>query len=269
MRLYNFSWKKYKIGDDIVEAKRIMLYAAKRSATENEIFLDIGYYWRLPSCQEFPKLNNATVLHEKPAVFFKEGQLPLTVLLEKVSPIWTYNEEETAQIINFSTVSITEESFCTFVLNKMTSDETDGCACFFKAGQGSNLVKLLFSLKESSLSRAEAIIPSTRNGTADSQEKLPSAISHTKVRNKFLQDLSENIGKCWMDVGRKLQLTEEQLENLEQKSYPNLKETTYQMLLVWKRKRASAATYDVLADALRKAGRVDLQEELLEKYKPS
>ncbi|PIK39754.1 hypothetical protein BSL78_23412 [Apostichopus japonicus] len=56
MRLYNFSWKKFEVGDDIVEAKKIILYAAMRPSIENEIFLDIGYYWQLPSCREVSKL---------------------------------------------------------------------------------------------------------------------------------------------------------------------------------------------------------------------
>ncbi|PIK39748.1 putative netrin receptor UNC5B isoform X1 [Apostichopus japonicus] len=55
MQFYNFSWKKVQIGDDKVEAKRIMLYAAMRSSIENEIFLDIGYYWQLPSCRDVSK----------------------------------------------------------------------------------------------------------------------------------------------------------------------------------------------------------------------
>ncbi|XP_071844101.1 uncharacterized protein [Apostichopus japonicus] len=364
VRPYNFSWKKVEIGDHIVEAKKIVLFAAQRfSSTNNVTYLDVGYYWQLASCQGVLNLNRVIVLHEIPAVFFKKGQLPLTVLFDKVlPPNWTYNEAEKTKEISFSTVAITEGSFCTFLLNKVASDETYGCSCYFKAGQGSDLVDLIFPLKcedyyqnlpvgqplnqqhhcgfkrsrierdhdhesvsaslplqrhrnvdmpfqshtqyqdsdtfrrmpaqhlstlpqpttsqrytavqdvhsknkESSLSRTEATLPSMGIATAGgTHEELPSAIAQTEdnaVSEESLQDLSEKLGKCWMDVGRKLQLTEEQLESLEQMGYPTLQEKIYQMLLVWKRKRASAATYVVLADALRKAGRVDLQEDML------
>ncbi|XP_071843563.1 netrin receptor UNC5B-like [Apostichopus japonicus] len=182
MQLYNFSWRKVRLGDDIVEAKRIILYAAMRPSIENEIFLDIGYYWQLPSCREFPKLNSVIVLHRIPDVFYRDGQLPLKVLLEKVVPTnWTYNKENNEKEIRFSTVAITNGSFCTFVLKKCVSGETDRCACYFKAGQGSRLVELQFSLKESSLSSTEAIIPSTGNATSrDIHEERPSAIAQTE-----------------------------------------------------------------------------------------
>ncbi|XP_071832094.1 uncharacterized protein [Apostichopus japonicus] len=288
MRLYNFCWKKFEIGDHIVEAKKIMLFAAKSSSTENEIFLHIGYYWQLPSCKQILELNSFIVLRQVPAVFFKEGQLPLTVLFEKAPRNWKNEEATKTKEISFSTVAITEgsfrtfllnkteESFRTFLLNKMASDETDRCACYFKAGQGSDLVELIFPLTvgcyvlESSLSRTEATTPSMGIATAgDTQSSTTAQTEDSDVSEKSLQDLSEKVGKCWMDVGRKLQLTEEQLENLEQKSYTTLEEKIYQMLLVWKRKRASAATYVVLADALGNARRVDLQEYLLKKYKPT
>ncbi|XP_071844103.1 uncharacterized protein [Apostichopus japonicus] len=182
MRLHNFCWKKVQIGDDKVEAKKIMLYAAMRSSIENEIFLDIGYYWQLPTCREILNLNDAIVLHERPFVFFREGQLPLTIILNKVvPPIWKYNEETNAKKISFRTVAITYGCFLPFTLEKGVSDKTDGCACSFQAGQGPYLVDLMFSLKESSLSRNEATIPSTGNATAgDTHKELPSAIVKTE-----------------------------------------------------------------------------------------
>ncbi|PIK44757.1 hypothetical protein BSL78_18395 [Apostichopus japonicus] len=216
MRLNNFCWKKVQIGDDKVEAKRIMLYAAMRPSIENEIFLDIGYYWQLPSCREE---------------------------------------------IRFSTVAITNGSFCTFVLKKCVSGETDICACYFKAGQGSRLVELQFSLKESSLSSTEAIIPSTGNATSrDIHEERPSAIAQTEgsaVSEESLLVLSKKITNDWKDVGRELGLKDEHLENLDLTCNKDHKEKVYQMLLKWQR-GSLAATNDVLADALISAGRADL-----------
>ncbi|PIK39747.1 hypothetical protein BSL78_23405 [Apostichopus japonicus] len=286
MLLRNFSWKKFEVKGRKVKAIRIILFAAKRFYHENEIFLDIGYYWDLPSCQE---------------------------------------------IISFSTVAILKGSFCTFLLNKMVSDGTDESACCFKAGQGSRLVDLIFSLKESSLSRTEAIIPSTGNATAGdtndsgvSEESLLMYPESNRLTNislfmtgeglssrhhiaeptclaaftgtvrayviskvparitaaarqciavqTYLKDytyLSEHIGEYWKFVGRNLGVTEEQFSNIEQKVDASLKEKTYQMLRVWQMKMASAANFDVLGKALSEAGRVDLQQYLLTKYQPT
>ncbi|XP_071842667.1 uncharacterized protein [Apostichopus japonicus] len=222
MRLNNFCWIKFTIGDEIVEAKRIVLFAAQRfSSTKYVTFLDVQYYWQLPGCRKVLKLNDATSLHEKAAVFYKKGQMPLTVLFEKVEPpIWRYKNRNKKKVIKFITVVITKGSFCTF---NMGSDETDGCECFIKAGQGSDLEDLMFSLKY----------------------------------------LSGELSICWKVVGRNLNLTSGQLENLEQTNHTSIQEKIYQMLLLWKRKRASAGSYVDLGDALEKAGRVDLQEYLL------
>ncbi|PIK39752.1 hypothetical protein BSL78_23410 [Apostichopus japonicus] len=146
MQLNNFSWKKVDIGEQTVQAKRIMLYAAMRSSIENEICFDIGYYWDLPGCQKVVKLNHGIVLQEIPTIFFKDGQLPLTISFERVvPPNWTITNEEKKEI-SFRTVAISVGSFCTFILNKMP-DETDRCECYFKAGQGTHLVDLRFSLR--------------------------------------------------------------------------------------------------------------------------
>ncbi|PIK35963.1 hypothetical protein BSL78_27205 [Apostichopus japonicus] len=102
IRLYNFCWKKVKIGDHIVEAKKIVLFAAKDSlSTKNEIFLDIGYYWQLPSCREVLKMNRFIMLKEMPAVFKNKDGMALTILFEKVvPPNWTYKEAKKTQRSN-------------------------------------------------------------------------------------------------------------------------------------------------------------------------
>ncbi|XP_071832901.1 uncharacterized protein [Apostichopus japonicus] len=84
-----------------------------------------------------------------------------------------------------------------------------------------------------------------------------------EVRKESLRDLSGEIEKECKDVGRKLGLDESKLYQLE-RDYINQghKETVYQMLLTWKRRIGSQATHRVLGEALKAAGRRDLQEKL-------
>ncbi|XP_071842509.1 uncharacterized protein [Apostichopus japonicus] len=83
------------------------------------------------------------------------------------------------------------------------------------------------------------------------------------VEDATLWDLSEEIKNEWKAVGRNLGLEDSKLYNLES-DYTNQghKETVYQMLLTWKQRNGSQATYRVLGEALIAAGRRDLQEKL-------
>ncbi|XP_071843403.1 uncharacterized protein [Apostichopus japonicus] len=93
--------------------------------------------------------------------------------------------------------------------------------------------------------------------------KQPMENIDLEVRTESLRDLSEEIQNEWKAVGRKLGLDDSKLYNLE-RDYTNQghKETVYQMLLTWKRRIGSQATYRVLGEALEAAGRRDLQEKL-------
>ncbi|PIK33735.1 hypothetical protein BSL78_29451 [Apostichopus japonicus] len=51
--LHKFSWKKFEVGDEIVEAKTLQFYAVRRPSTSDEdVLIDVGYYWDLPHCQQ-------------------------------------------------------------------------------------------------------------------------------------------------------------------------------------------------------------------------
>ncbi|PIK39753.1 hypothetical protein BSL78_23411 [Apostichopus japonicus] len=83
IRLYNFGLKKAEIEDQIAEAKKIVLFAAKDSlSTQNVTYLDVGYYWRLPSSPQVLKMNRSIVLKVMPVVLQKK-ELPLTISFEK------------------------------------------------------------------------------------------------------------------------------------------------------------------------------------------
>ena len=76
-----------------------------------------------------------------------------------------------------------------------------------------------------------------------------------------LEDLSEKVSEKWKKLGRRLNFGEAKL--LEFGRNEELAEKAYTMLMAWKRRYASDATYSVLNEALRHkhVGRSDLAEE--------
>ncbi|XP_071842439.1 uncharacterized protein [Apostichopus japonicus] len=152
IKLKNFSWEKFDIGDEIVEGKRVVLYAAKDLASSESItHIHVGYYWELPGGEKIVSINEVSVLVKQSAVFLKKGQLPLKCLFDKIEPpAWTCgSEEENSKEISFLRVATSKGGFCTFVLNiKEGTQEKHKYTCYFKAGQGSELVELLFILKD-------------------------------------------------------------------------------------------------------------------------
>lgn len=63
--------------------------------------------------------------------------------------------------------------------------------------------------------------------------------------------ISEQLGRNWRKLGRKLGLTEVQLESISQKLPRDLEETAVELLTVWRRKRGAEAQTEELLNALR------------------
>lgn len=76
-----------------------------------------------------------------------------------------------------------------------------------------------------------------------------------------LHYLSRNLGKEWLEVGRRLLLSEAELYNIKAEC-SSTQEANYRMLHKWKLEKGYEATYDVLTNCLREAGREDLATEL-------
>ncbi|XP_071839486.1 uncharacterized protein [Apostichopus japonicus] len=265
IKLKNFSWEKFDIGDEIVEGKHIVLYAAKDlSSSESITQIHVGYYLELPGGEEIVSINEVSVLVKQSAVFFKQGKLPLKCHFVKIKPPdWTYDaEEEKTKEIPFRRVATSKGGFCTFVLNiKEGTQERHNCKCHFEAGQGSELVELRFILKNPSLPSHQAI-----RGEAEGNPVGAEAMTKDSkvVTNETLQDLSGNLTEEWRDVGRKLKLEETDICNIvADHRDKGQKEVIYQMLLLWKQKRGMAATNNALIDALREARRQDLHDNFL------
>ena len=71
-----------------------------------------------------------------------------------------------------------------------------------------------------------------------------------------MEELGYEIGEKWMALGRRLGVTEPEIQNLKQK-HDTLPERGYQMLLIWKQKKGCDATYQAL--------NVELQHKLVKR----
>lgn len=80
-----------------------------------------------------------------------------------------------------------------------------------------------------------------------------------------LEKLKSKISREWKAVGRGLGLSEEDLDRLaKDRNFEGHSDVCYGMLCAWKTKKGKAATYKVLAKALRQAERTDLAEDLMD-----
>ena len=75
-----------------------------------------------------------------------------------------------------------------------------------------------------------------------------------------LEGLSEEINDKWKKLGRRLHFGEAQITEHD-KNNDKLSEKAYKLLLAWKERDASAATYRVLHKALSEVKRNDLAQE--------
>ena len=75
-----------------------------------------------------------------------------------------------------------------------------------------------------------------------------------------LEGLSGKISDKWKNLGRRLQFVEAQITEHD-KNNDKLSEKAYKLLMAWKGRDASAATYRVLHKALSDVERKDLAKE--------
>ena len=72
--------------------------------------------------------------------------------------------------------------------------------------------------------------------------------------------MGDTIAEKWKTLGRRLGIEDPKLEGIEHQ-YDQLSEKGYQMLMLWKQKDGSAATFEALSDALTRVQRKDLAEQ--------
>ena len=73
--------------------------------------------------------------------------------------------------------------------------------------------------------------------------------------------MSDEIADKWENLGRGLNVKESKIQEIRQAWPAQLSERGYHMLLHWKQEQGSAATYQVLYDAL-KQRHLDLAEKI-------
>ncbi|XP_071841940.1 uncharacterized protein [Apostichopus japonicus] len=263
IEIQRFSWEKFEVDAQIVEAKNIIMYAAGRCCSPDTIYLDIGYYLNLATFEEVSKRNNASLLHEQPTVFYNNGK-HLKISLKKFTPMnWTCRRgEKKTQAISFNEVAIAPWIFRIFVLHKTEPKGTDACTCYCKAGQVPDLQNFIFQFKAPE--PASVNQPSTSNrqeaaraGTSTAGIEAPDLV----VATATIQDLSHKFCDEWRIVGSKLGIGEPKLQTIDTDNR-TAQEKVYQMLLTWKQSKGNEATYILLGEALQSAGRKDLQEYL-------
>ena len=92
--------------------------------------------------------------------------------------------------------------------------------------------------------------------------RQPSALRQGSPTDDILQHLSKKVSKDWKTLGRRLTLHEAELQEFDN-SHEQTSEKAYSMLLAWKQRGGSAATYSALNKALcdTLVNRRDLGEE--------
>ncbi|PIK38019.1 FAS associated death domain protein [Apostichopus japonicus] len=244
VRLLGFCWLKIVIDDKEVEAKNIVVYAAKKILQDMETAkVSIGYYEDLPDrVPKILKLNPDLKLEQSLLLtFFKEGNQPLTISFNGTNPrnVWCTEQGNAKQEIPFRYIELSEERLVPFVLERRQSRDS---FCNFTAQQGnSDPIKFAIEM-EGSLPRGE--------------------ILDSKVPDSILKNLAPELAGQWKMLARWLNISEADLHNIEAHNSRSMQDTKYCMLRHWSERNGTGATYRVLATALDKAGRRDLREQL-------
>ncbi|KAJ8034435.1 Protein NLRC5 [Holothuria leucospilota] len=178
--LDSFCWVKYYIDGRIVDAKRIQVYAAGRQISYEDTSYEamVGYYPDVPGGGQILHSNERLVVASKKTfLFYKEGEQPLKILLQKIVPKeWKHlREEENPKEIPFERIAVDEEWSRAFVFRK-TSQEPLIPMFIFRVLQGSRWFRLLDRPKlwNTSLHHESKITTNVSNQSQEYlQEPLP------------------------------------------------------------------------------------------------
>ncbi|KAM7440483.1 Receptor-interacting serine/threonine-protein kinase 1 [Porites harrisoni] len=99
-----------------------------------------------------------------------------------------------------------------------------------------------------------AVHPNSKRHATCSDSQLPKRMKLTVKKgtpsDEDLEKLSQQIGKSWKPLGRRLKFKEADLTAFHKENPDEYTEKAYQMLLRWKSRDGKEATYLVLYEAL-------------------
>ncbi|PIK50183.1 hypothetical protein BSL78_12934 [Apostichopus japonicus] len=194
IKLKNFSWEKFDIGDEIVEGKRIVLYAAKDlSSSESITHIHVGYYWELPGGEKIVSINEVSVLVKQSAVFFRKGRLPLKCLFDKIEPpAWTCGSgEENSKGCHFQGrflhicvkyQGMYRRGTDVRVTSRLGRDQSCGITLYSKGWRGESAASSSDKVVDAGLSQSQKKT-GVESVTANNLENI------TKVRTESLRDM--------------------------------------------------------------------------------
>ncbi|XP_071843570.1 uncharacterized protein [Apostichopus japonicus] len=135
----SFCWIKVEIDDQIVEAKKIQVFATVPTITpkDNRSVFTIGYYLDLPGFT-----NGMEPIEKKYFLFKKEKKQPLSIVLKKTVPkFWNNQPPSSPQEIPFSDIELSKDICCKFPLLKSRSCRGIPL-CMFTVSQGKREITL-------------------------------------------------------------------------------------------------------------------------------
>lgn len=86
-------------------------------------------------------------------------------------------------------------------------------------------------------------------------------VGNNILKDTCLNDISEDLGRDWKHLGRKLGISNGIINNIDEENR-RVKEKSIELLLKWKRQSGNDATGEALANALIAIGRRDVAETL-------
>lgn len=101
-----------------------------------------------------------------------------------------------------------------------------------------------------------------RNNNRDTKKISEYELLESDHLEKVARYVKNSLTKEWQDVGRYLGLSHPDIEHINEQYNNNPKERNYQMLQRWREQYGNQASIEILEDALRKAGRRDLADNL-------
>ena len=104
---------------------------------------------------------------------------------------------------------------------------------------------------------------STGAETSSNSHSVPDGpvVSNQIVKDTHLNDISEDLGRDWKMLGRKLEISGGILDNIDVENR-RVKDKSFEMMSRWKKQRGNNATGQALANALVAIGRRDVAETL-------